>query len=108
MPANHNLYVLDSTARALPSLDARIRSIMQYWQSQIGQVYPFMRHDTRAWLNAGIEDDVITQAIYSTTMAPRPSWQYTRAIMRHLQAEGVTTYDQWCARDIQHRARTRE
>lgn len=86
-------------------IEDRIDSCMISWEQTFGPSFPYMRYDCRSWIEKdGISFHVIIAAIIATTSASRPSWNYVRAIIRNLKAEGVKTWSQWEARQRAFRA----
>lgn len=96
MSRNNNLFFIHSPTPA--RVTDPLTTVLSHWQSMFGTIFPYMAHDINAWLSAGIEPEVIIAAIEDTARAPRPCWQYTRAIMRRLLLEDCRTISQWHAR----------
>lgn len=65
---------------------------------------PFYADQVDWYLRAGFSAELLLMAAESTMMAPRPSWAYFRAILRHCAEEGCYTPEQYMIRieDFKH------
>ncbi len=55
------------------------------------------------WLSEGFEEDMLHICIAETARAPRPTWRYLEAIVRHCRTDKAFTADEWNDRDVRWR-----
>lgn len=59
------------------------------------RVARIVEQDMLGYLQAGMQPEVIILALDDTGRAERPSWQYTLAILKRCQREGILTAEAW-------------
>lgn len=80
------------------SISAQAMNLAKEFSYQCGfRLLPFMVHEMTRFLLNGFEPTMISEAIYRTSRAPRPSFAYLSAVMRNAAAAGQYDYASFTA-----------
>ena len=100
-----------STPQSTPQADARARaSIEAVLPAELAVLYEdvFSRHmpavvarEIMAIMAAGASADLVAEVLRYTAGAPRPSWAYSRAVLRRQMAMGTRTAEEFAAREAE-------
>lgn len=91
-------------------------TLINVWKADIAQYYldtfgvkmpPVAKADVNDALEAGLEPVLVFRALDEAAIAPRPSWAYSRAILRRLVNEGCLTEAAYNARQRKWQSRRR-
>lgn len=77
--------------------NAHTRECFSCYEENIGIVSPAVMEDMDAYLNQGIEDKLICEAIKDAAKAQRFSWHYINAIILDKLKRNITTYTAYIA-----------
>ena len=77
--------------------NAHTRECFSCYEENIGYVSPAVAEDMNAYLNQGIEDKLICEAIKDAAKAQRFSWHYINAIIVDKLKRNITTYTAYIA-----------
>ena len=77
--------------------NAHTRECFSCYEENIGIVSPAVMEDMDAYLNQGVEDKLICEAIKDAAKAQRFSWHYINAIILDKLKRNITTYTAYIA-----------
>ena len=77
--------------------NAHTRECFSCYEKNIGIVSPAVMEDMDAYLNQGVEDKLICEAIKDAAKAQRFSWHYINAIILDKLKRNITTYTAYIA-----------
>ena len=79
-----------------------LMEVMDYYKAVFGTPTcpPVVKRELEAYYRAGMNAQVMIEALDEASVAPRPSWAYARAIIRRCISEGVLDIDAYYERQI--------
>ena len=96
--------VLTTSARARARTRESVEDLGDYAADALGwnRVPPVVLGDIGRFLDQGMDPFVIMTAIDEASIAPRPSWNYARAILRRCIAERCLTVEAYEIRQAEY------
>ena len=87
---------------------AAISKIKQVYEKNIGLITPTVVDDINSFLDDGIEDELVTEAIREAVFNNARNWSYARATISDCLINGIKTKEQFKARKIERGSRQKK
>jgi DnaD/phage-associated family protein len=78
-----------------PNDVSSISPSIEFYEQNIGPISRTIAEDMQAFMQLGVEEDVIVEAIRRSVNNNKRKWSYTKGILRNLTNQGITTMKEW-------------